>query len=318
MKLPSAGSTMSGCTTIPPAQQGACNLGAQISTVTVAPGDISTMTIAFIANKKVTAEVDVSLAKKFAQSPEPGRGTFTLTVKNEGAPIAPGTTIKVTDPVPAGVTLTGFGGGSGASWSCTPAFPVTGPNTLTCTYTGTGVIASGAVLPALVLNATLAPAGSQIGIYSNCATVALTAAAGPVTESNTANNRACAVTASINPQPCESGRCPPPLAVCKQDVLMVVDASLSIGAGAQFPALELQEVTNAIAKFLQPMQGKGRVNIFSFNQPTELDPDHHRRLDPGDEQLVHAGKSDRARWRQDQLGRRAGARPRTSWRRLRR
>ena len=95
-ELPSAGSTMSGCTTIPPAQQGACNLGAQISTVTVAPGDISTMTIAFIANKKVTAEVDVSLAKKFAQSPEPGRGTFTLTVKNEGAPIAPGRRSKST------------------------------------------------------------------------------------------------------------------------------------------------------------------------------------------------------------------------------
>ena len=149
---------------------------------------------------------------------------------------------------------------------------MTGPNTLTCTYTGTGVIASGAVLPALVLNATLASAGSQIGIYSNCATVALATAAGPVTESNTANNRACAVTASINPQPCKSGRCPPPLAVFKQDVLMVVDASLSIGAGAQFPALELQKVTNAIARFLQPMQGKGRVNIFSFNNQPNWTP----------------------------------------------
>ena len=259
-ELPTAGTTMAGCTTFPAGQQGACNLGAQISTVTVAPGDISTMTIAFIANKKVTAEVDVSLAKKFAQSPEAGRGTFTLTVKNEGAPIAVGTTIKITDPVPAGVSLTGFGGTSGASWSCTPGFSVNGPNTLTCTYTGTLPIASGAVLPALVLNATLASAGSQTGIYANCATVALSTAAGPVTESNTANNRACAVTATINQSGCDIVKCPPPVAVCRQDVLVVADASLSITPNG------LNIVKNAIGRFLQPMQSHGgSVKIFSFN-----------------------------------------------------
>jgi uncharacterized repeat protein (TIGR01451 family) len=265
-ELPSAGSAMAGCTTIPPAQQGACNLGAQISTVTIAPGDVSTMTIAFIANKRVTDAVDVSLDKKFASGPTRGTGAFTLTVKNEGAPIAPGTTIRITDPVPAGVTLTGFGGASGASWSCTPAFPVIGANTLTCTYTGSGTIASGALLPALVLNATLALAGSEIGIYSNCATVGLSTAAGSVTESNTANNRACAVTASINPLPCENGKCPQPVAACKQDVLMVIDASLSVTPNG------LNTVKNAIARFLQPMQGKGRVNIFSFNNQPNWTP----------------------------------------------
>jgi uncharacterized repeat protein (TIGR01451 family) len=254
-ELPSAGSAMSGCTTIPPTQQGTCNLGAQISTVTVAPGDISTMTIAFIANKKI----DVSLDKKFTSGPTRGTGAFTLLVKNEGAPIAAGTVIKITDPVPLGVTLTGFGGNSGTNWSCTPAFSVTGPATLTCTYTGTGIIASGAVLPALVLNATLAADGSQTGIYGNCATVALSTAAGPVTEGNTANNRACAVTQVINQSDCDIVKCPKPQAVCRQDVLFVVDNSRSIGDG-------LSTVTNAIGKFLQPMQNKGgSANIFSFN-----------------------------------------------------
>jgi len=45
------GSTMvpTGCFTIPAGQQGACTVGT--STVTVVPGDVSTMTIAFITNK---------------------------------------------------------------------------------------------------------------------------------------------------------------------------------------------------------------------------------------------------------------------------
>jgi hypothetical protein len=50
-ELPSGGATMAGCATIPSGQQGLCNLGASTSTVTVAPGDVSTMTIAFITNK---------------------------------------------------------------------------------------------------------------------------------------------------------------------------------------------------------------------------------------------------------------------------
>lgn len=52
-EIPSAGATMTGCSTIPPAQQGLCNPTAQTSTVTVVPGDVSTMTIVFITNKKV-------------------------------------------------------------------------------------------------------------------------------------------------------------------------------------------------------------------------------------------------------------------------
>jgi hypothetical protein len=48
--------------------------------------------------------------------------------------------------------------------------------------------------------------------------------------------------------------------VCKQDVVIVADASLSITPNG------LNTVKNAIARFLQPMQSKGgNVNIVSFN-----------------------------------------------------
>jgi hypothetical protein len=54
-ELPSAGATMVSCSTIPPGQQGPCNPAAQTSTVTVVPGDVSTMTIAFVTNRRTTA-----------------------------------------------------------------------------------------------------------------------------------------------------------------------------------------------------------------------------------------------------------------------
>jgi hypothetical protein len=209
-----------------------------------------------------TCGPDVSLEKHFEKGPEPSRGTYVLTVKNQDGPIAPGTIVKISDAVPAGVTLTGLAGTSSTNWSCTPGFSVIGPATLTCNYTGTSTIPSGALLPALNLSATLASAGGQIGIYQNCALVSLSNSAGPVAETNPDNNRDCAVTNTINPSGCENSECPDPVAVCKQDVLLVIDASQSIGNG-------LPTVRAAIGKFLQAMQNKGgRVNIFSFsNQP---------------------------------------------------
>jgi len=50
-EMPAAGYVMAGCATIPAAQQGACDPKAQTSTVTVAPGDVSAQTIAFIDNR---------------------------------------------------------------------------------------------------------------------------------------------------------------------------------------------------------------------------------------------------------------------------
>jgi uncharacterized repeat protein (TIGR01451 family) len=209
-------------------------------------------------------EIDISLAKTFEKGTSPGAGAFTLTVKNEkDAIVSPATAIRIVDPVPAGVTLTGLGGGSAANWSCTPAFPLAGPGTLTCTYTGPpATFATGAVLPNLVLTSTLAaaPGDNEVGIYRNCATAGLTAGGTAVTETDAANNTDCAVTNVINTTDCSvAGSCPKPEAVCKQDVLFIVDASVSIGGG-------LGSVKAAIGQFLQAMQNKGgSANIISFN-----------------------------------------------------
>lgn len=206
--------------------------------------------------------LDISLTKTFARGEVPNRGTFTLTAKNEAFTIAAGTTITITDPVPKGVTLTGLVA-TGTGWTCSPSFPVVGANTLTCTFVTAVAVGSGAVFPAIGFNATLDNIGPDVGIYQNCATVAMTTPAGVVTDTNPNDNRACAVTNSINPSDCLIRGCPEPKAVCKQDVLIVLDASNSIGG-------DLGYVKNAVGKYLQAMQGKGgRVNIFSFSHKTK-------------------------------------------------
>jgi hypothetical protein len=53
-EMPTPGISMAGCATIPTNRQGPCNLGAQTSTVTVPPGDVSTTTIALITNGRST------------------------------------------------------------------------------------------------------------------------------------------------------------------------------------------------------------------------------------------------------------------------
>jgi uncharacterized repeat protein (TIGR01451 family) len=208
-----------------------------------------------------TPSYDVSLTKSFEKGAVEGKGTITFKVKNEGDAIPTGTTIKIADSVPAGVTLTGLGGTSSASWSCLPAFNVVGSATLTCTYTGTGTFATNTFLPDLVLNSDLAPAsgGTEIGIYQNCGTVGLTSSGATVPETNTANNTDCAVTTTINQTDCSvAGNCPQPEAVCKQDVLFIVDASVSI--------TNVNAVKTGVKNFLTAMQNKGgSANIFSFN-----------------------------------------------------
>ena len=52
-ELPSPSGGMVACSTLPASQQGPCNTTSQTSTVTVVPGDVSTMTIAFITNRRV-------------------------------------------------------------------------------------------------------------------------------------------------------------------------------------------------------------------------------------------------------------------------
>jgi hypothetical protein len=43
---------MVGCATTPASRQGACNLAAQVSTVIIVPGNVSTQTIAFVTNRR--------------------------------------------------------------------------------------------------------------------------------------------------------------------------------------------------------------------------------------------------------------------------
>jgi hypothetical protein len=50
-EAPHPGVAMAGCSTFPAAQQGSCNLAAQTSTITVAPGGINTQTVATIVNR---------------------------------------------------------------------------------------------------------------------------------------------------------------------------------------------------------------------------------------------------------------------------
>ncbi|HXO68307.1 MAG TPA: Ig-like domain repeat protein [Bradyrhizobium sp.] len=52
-ELPSRGGSMVACSSLPASQQGPCNITTQTSTVTVVPGDVSTMTIAFVTNRRV-------------------------------------------------------------------------------------------------------------------------------------------------------------------------------------------------------------------------------------------------------------------------
>lgn len=62
-EAPSSGTVMTGCATIPASQQGPCNPGAMSSTVTVAAGDVSTQTIAFITNKLIIPVEDPGTAE---------------------------------------------------------------------------------------------------------------------------------------------------------------------------------------------------------------------------------------------------------------
>lgn len=50
-EMPSHNGAMAGCSTLPAGQQGPCDLAAQSSTVTVAPGDVAAQTIAIITNR---------------------------------------------------------------------------------------------------------------------------------------------------------------------------------------------------------------------------------------------------------------------------
>jgi hypothetical protein len=122
-ETPTKGAGMTECATIPAIQQGDCNRDAQTSTVTVAPGDISTMTIALITNGKGKDTGSLNLKKTItaikgfdlpdlkgvefpvdvACTPSGPSTTATLTADNPSQVIqniAPGSVCKVTEQQP--------------------------------------------------------------------------------------------------------------------------------------------------------------------------------------------------------------------------
>ena len=50
-ELPNLGTAMVSCSTVPPVNLISCSPGTHTSTVSVVPGNVSTMTIAFVTNK---------------------------------------------------------------------------------------------------------------------------------------------------------------------------------------------------------------------------------------------------------------------------
>ena len=176
--------------------------------------------------------VDVSVAKSFVEGPVKGAGDFTLVVTNVGAPFDATAAISVTDQVPDGMTISGA---TGTDWTCTP-LPLSGPATLTCQYTGTGTMATGATSQVV-----LAASTKGEGPFENCADVGISLASG-YEDTEPQNNHACAVVEGPD-DPFDDVDDPPPLtATCGVNVIFVVDESRSIA-----DANATWYVTNALA-----------------------------------------------------------------------
>ncbi len=108
----------------------------------VVPGN-NTATFPF----SVIAVPDLTIAKAHAGSfPLGGTGTFTLTVQNVGGAATDGSTVTVSDTLPAGFTPTAA---SGAGWACVVAAP-----TVTCTRSD--ALAAGTAYPAIALTTAVA------------------------------------------------------------------------------------------------------------------------------------------------------------------
>jgi uncharacterized repeat protein (TIGR01451 family) len=105
--------------------------------------------------------------------------SFKIDVTNPGNPFAPGNSLSIDDPIPAGLT---FVSGAGTNWSCGSS-----AGNIHCGYTfGSGVFNTGAHLNQLVLTFTT----KTPGIYDNCATVAVATGSG-FTDSAPSNNKGC-------------------------------------------------------------------------------------------------------------------------------
>jgi uncharacterized repeat protein (TIGR01451 family) len=134
---------------------------------------------------------DVAIQKTGAsegQGPANGSGyIYTLSVTNVSDPINGQNNVVVTDVVPAGLS---FANASGTDWNCAGPFPIGSGGTLTCTYTDSGTVATGQVLPPITVVSTNATAGTQLPSVTNCARVAFTSASG-LTDYQPSNDQSC-------------------------------------------------------------------------------------------------------------------------------
>ena len=127
---------------------------------------------------------DVAIDKVSDGDSWPAGGTayFVLRPTNIGTTITPpGTTVVVTDPVPAGFTISSVSGGP--YWNC--LFSTGTPANLSCTYSGPPV-GPGQPFPPIQLFVNVP---ERPGEYQNCAEVALTGA----TDTDLSNNNSCTI-----------------------------------------------------------------------------------------------------------------------------
>jgi uncharacterized repeat protein (TIGR01451 family) len=133
----------------------------------------------------IEVPVDIAIVKtaELVRPGPPATYTFTLTVTNPGAAFTTANVVTVADPPPVGMTFTAA---SGTNWNCPVSqFPVNNPSSLSCTYTGPGT-AHNAVVGTILVTATIA----NPGVYENCASTAVSAAA-RLSEVTLENNKSC-------------------------------------------------------------------------------------------------------------------------------
>ncbi|HTO29434.1 MAG TPA: VWA domain-containing protein, partial [Devosia sp.] len=163
--------------------------------------------------------IDVALEK--AWTPDPvvvGFGTFALTVTNVGDAFDATDALSVTDNVPEGMTITSV---VGTDWECSP-LPAVGPETLTCQYTGTETIETGATL-----TLELKSAAEETGLFENCAAVSVAPGSG-YEDGNSDNNSDCVEIVEEDDDFDEPDDEPEYDPVCGTNVIFVVDESRSI------------------------------------------------------------------------------------------
>jgi uncharacterized repeat protein (TIGR01451 family) len=168
------------------------------------------------------------------QGPANGSGyIYTLSVTNYGIPINGQNIIVVTDTVPAGLS---FASAGGTDWSCVGPFPLAAGGTMTCTYTGTGMLATGQVLPPITVVSTNAAQGTQLPMVTNCANVGFVFGNG-IMDTNLSNNKSC----TTNGQTSHAAN----VVVTKT---AVIDGHATTAPGVAFPiAAKCTEPNGAIA-----------------------------------------------------------------------